>query len=130
MKNLEQIRAAHALQQIRAANALPVGQGLTQSDVNGLPALIVNNGLLATAAFATVTNDRNQPKRPGMKMALDAVAGHLAGRGLLTAGNASADGLIDELSSNPDAFPLQRATVEALAYLGYMKRFAKPDQET
>ena len=52
MKNLEQIRAARALADER---------NTTKRDVTKLPALIINNGLLATAAFAAETNDKGKP---------------------------------------------------------------------
>jgi len=119
MKSLEQLRAAHAWP--RALNLPP-------SEVNGLPPLIVNNGLLATAAFAAVKNDQNEPKRPGMKRAFDAVADYLAERGLLTDDKRTVEGLLEDLPTRPDALPLQRATIEALAYLNYLKRFARPEK--
>lgn len=120
MKNLEQIRAAHAWDH---------RTGLKQSDVNGLPPMILNNGLLATAAFAAVVNDQQQAKRPGMKKAMDALAGHLAANRLLAAGKGTVTGLLEDLPKRTDAMPLQRATAEALAYLSYLKRFASPDKE-
>ena len=119
MKNLEQIRAARALADER---------NTTKRDVTKLPALIINNGLLATAAFAAETNDKGKPKRGGMKEAIKSVAVHLGAMpgGIPVMKDAeSAEDLIRRLTS-PNAGPLdlQRATDEALAYISYLKRFA------
>lgn len=119
-KNLEQLRAAHAW---------PRGLDLPSAEVNSLPPLIVNNGLLATAAFAAVKNDQSEPKRPAMKRAFDAVADYLAERGLLADDKRSVEGLLEDLPGSPDAQTLQRATMEALAYLNYLKRFARSAQQ-
>ena len=62
MQNLEQIRAAHALQKAPT---------LDKQVVSKLPAMILNNGLLAAAAFARDGN------REGMRDAMDAVADYL-----------------------------------------------------
>ena len=119
MKNLEQIRAARALADER---------NTTKRDVTKLPALIINNGLLATAAFATETRDNGRFKREGVKAAMDSVALHLGampGAIPVMKEAKSAAELIQRLTS-PNAGPLdlQRATDEALAYISYLKRFA------
>ena len=108
MQNLEQIRAAHALK--KATN-------LDKKVVNKLPAMLVNNGLLAAAAFAKDGN------RDGLREAMDAVGDHLKSRGLVGANAGNCDGIINDLSARPST-DLQRATAEALAYLAYLKRFA------
>lgn len=121
-KNLEQLRAAHALQHVG---------DLKQNDVAKLPALIINNGLLAAAAFAT------DEKRGPMKAAMNAVADHLAELGLINkverengiSENPDAEAMLEDLAERPDAAPLQRATAEALAYLSYLKRFAATERE-
>lgn len=103
-------------------------QGTTKRDVSKLPALIINNGLLATVAFATETNDKGKAKRPGMKAAMDSAALHLGRDELgiaLLKGAKSAMEISKRLSNPPaTAFDLQRASTETLAYLGYLKRFA------
>jgi len=122
MKNLEQLRAAHAHQHVGT---------LKRKDVAKLPALILNNGLLAAAAFVT------DEKRGPMKLAMNAVADHLAERGLVnkldledgTSEKPDTEAMLQDLAERPDATPLQRATAEALAYLSYLKRFAATDKE-
>ena len=119
MKNLEQVRAARALADEK---------NTTKRDVAKLPALIINNGLLAAAAFATETNDRGKPKRKGMMEAMNSVAAHLGTMpgGIPAMKDAKSAGeLVQRLTSqNAGPLDLQRATDEALAYISYLKRFA------
>lgn len=129
MKNLEQIRAAHALSFWHPTRGeAPSARGVNQGDVvNKLPALIVANGLLQTAAFA-------RSKGGGHEELMLAVFRFLChrDRGLLPPppqprpGENELDTYIRLLSDGQDAnsHRLQAATAEALAYLGYLKRFA------
>ncbi len=111
MTNLDQIRAQHAIK---------VGESLDKAYVDRLPSMIVNNGLLAAAAFSRT---ENQKEKLGKVVA--AVAEHLKSRGLLRSeGEASATTLCKELSEGSSA-TLRMATAEALAYLSFLKRFAK-----
>jgi CRISPR-associated protein Cmr5 len=117
MKNLEQIRAKRAL---------AVAERTSKAAVSKLPAMILANGLLAAAAFASEKKkDGKTPKRPEMKGALDGTAEHLAtpeiGHAVLLNSRTSED-LVKHLST-ADSVHLQRATTEALAFLGYVKRF-------
>jgi len=114
------------LEQIRAADALTPAKTLNKAAVNKLPAMIINNGLLATAAFCQSESDGNN--RTEMATALDATAQHLAGRGILKAGTATTEAMIADLSLR-DSHELQRATAEALAFIGYLKRFAKKSKK-
>lgn len=114
MQNLDQIRAA-------AANKLlPLGKAhpFDRSDVVGIPALILSNGLLAAAAFCC---EQGKEKRSGMKNVFDGIALHLKERGLTAA--TTGQSLISDLSVR-NSLDLQRATTEALAFIAYLKRFA------
>lgn len=117
MQNLEQIRAAHALS---------VASKTSKTAVSKLPAMILTNGLLAAAAFASEKKkDGKTPKRPEMKAALDGATMHLATAELritILATAKSCDDLIAKLSAT-DAQNLHRATSEVLAFLSYLKRF-------
>jgi CRISPR-associated protein Cmr5 len=115
MKNLEQIRAAAAL---------PAAKDLSRSAINKLPALIMQSGLLAAAAFSDA--EGGGENRKDMKKALDATATHLAERGHVATGTKTARGIVDDLSKR-DSHQLQRATGEALAFIAYLKRFAPKD---
>ncbi len=117
MKNLEQVRAAAALPAV-------VTLGLKRSAISKLPGLILNNGLLAAAAFCNAEGGGGN--RPQLKNAMGAIASHLAEREIV--GNQVHDipRMILDLSAR-DAIALQRATQEALAFLAYLKRFATND---
>ena len=116
MQNLDQLRAA------AAAKLLPLGgtHPFDRSDVVGLPAHILTNGLLPTFAFCC---EAGKDKRAGMKSACNGIADHLKNRQLTTADTAST--LITELASR-DSQAIQRATTETLAFLSYLKRFSLP----
>lgn len=116
MKNLEQIRAA---------GALASAKSLDKSAVNKLPAMIMGNGLLATIAFCHAESSGSN--RSHMERALMATAGHLAGQNLASAGNADLMALAQDLSGR-DSHHLQRATAESLAFIGYLRRFARKDK--
>jgi len=118
MKNLEQIRAQSAL------DAVKEQPDMKRSGVNKLPAMIIANGLLATAAFCNA--EGGGESRDDMKKALTATAKHLADRGHLAPKTASVEAMIADLSKR-DSHHLQRATAEALAFIAYLKRFAKKD---
>lgn len=115
MKNLQQVRAAHALGK---ANALD------KRHINKIPALILSNGLLPAAAFTIDGESRKE-----MLDAFAAVAEHLCERGYLAANSPGQKprervvSMIRQLSTKNSA-ELQRATAESLAYLGFLKRFA------
>lgn len=112
MKNREQIRARNALRALENNRNLK-GQG-DGNVLSGFPALIVNNGLLATLAFSL--------KGGGHQAIMDAIEEHLR------------DPEISLLPENEelriyltesDSDQLRLCTAEALAYLNYLKRFAK-----
>jgi CRISPR-associated protein Cmr5 len=110
------------LEQIRAAAALEPAEGLDRSAVNKLPALIIANGLLAAAAFCQA--EGGGENRKGMKSAMDAIAAHLARQKLVKDSVATTKALIEDLVRR-DSYHLQQATTEALAFLAYLKRFAR-----
>jgi len=117
MKNLEQFRAA---------KALDVAENTSKASVSKLPAMILINGLLATAAFAgEKKKDGKTPKRPEMKAVLDGAAVHLSNVELnipILAKAKSSEDLIAMLSTS-DSLNLQAATQETLAFVSYVKRF-------
>jgi CRISPR/Cas system CMR-associated protein Cmr5 small subunit len=149
MQNLEQIRAAHALafwkpayeklQQAAEADRrgdMPTAGRLRRevddnyggaaggAAVSKLPSLIVGNGLLATLAFA-------RSKGKGYEKLMLNVLAHLPSDGIAAmpapAGRGNGDAPLDPALrklSEGSSLLLQRASAEALAYLGYLKRFA------
>jgi hypothetical protein len=124
MKNLEQIRAAHALKfwNSEAARKLP---GRECADIlRQLPSLLMSHGLLATLAHAKINSET-------WKILMDELGAFLSpGKmGVLPAAAANLDNLIQILTQDSsDSLLLQRATAEIFLYLGYLKRFApRPD---
>ncbi|MGB9603807.1 MAG: type III-B CRISPR module-associated protein Cmr5 [Verrucomicrobiia bacterium] len=123
------------LDQIRASNALKKAKDISKSDVNRIPALIVNNGLLATLAFATEMreseNGQKKYAREKMKQIMDCIAEHLSGDEIgidVLKGCTNASKLLDRLT-NVSFYDLQKATDEALHYLSYLKRFAMENSQ-
>jgi CRISPR-associated protein Cmr5 len=116
MKNLDQLRAAHALETITH------NEKLDRSAVAKLPAMILNNGLLGTLAFANEGKD----SRSHLSKAAHSLAAYLSkpeiGLPGLRAGSSTKE--LAEALAKGDAINLQRATAEALAYLSYLKRYA------
>ena len=122
MQNLDQIRAAAALQ---------AADKTSRQAVSKLPAMILQNGLLAATAFATEGKD-GKPKRSEMSAAMNATANHLAnpnlGITLLTGNNDAAKMTAALSSATATSLDLQRATTAALAFLAFLKRFATKDE--
>lgn len=117
--NLDQVRAKNAHEAVSGGLR---GHGVENGDaISGFPALIVNNGLLSTLAFSISKKDKGGYKEIG-----DAVAVHLADPvvKLLVGKPATLVGLRDYLVTQ-DSSVLRNCTAEALAYLNYLKRFAK-----
>jgi len=129
VKNLEQIRAKHALDFWHPAQGQPPSaRGVNDGDViSKLPALIVSNGLLPTTAFA-------KSKGGGHQELMTAVFRFLChtDRASLPQppqprqGEVELDTYIRLLTDGDGATStrLQMATAEALAFMGYLKRFA------
>ena len=122
MQNLDQIRASAALQ---------AADKTSRQAVSKLPAMILQNGLLAATAFATEGKD-GKPKRSEMSAAMNATASHLAnpnlGITLLTGNNDAAKMTAALSSATATSLDLQRATTAALAFLAFLKRFATKDE--
>ena len=123
MKNLDQLRAAHALDWINTSNSNPATPTLTRRDAAKLPAMLLSNGLLAAFAFAC---EEGKTARAGLAKVCEGIARHLADAttgfpelSRITTPEALADTL-----AKGEALTLQRATTEALAYLSYLKRYA------
>lgn len=118
MKNLEQIRAKHALEPAKS---------LDRSAINKLPAMIMTNGLLATIAFCH--SQSSGSSRSHMANALLATAQHLAEQNIVASGASDLMAFANDLCGR-DSHHLQRATAEALAFIGYLRRFAKKDNNS
>lgn len=137
IQNLEQKRAFNALDK-----APDCRKRKDDGDcLSGFPSLIVNNGLLACLAYSI---EKSADKKTGVidlkKQWINisnAIAFHLRQMGIvqLAGGQTEAEALRDYLAGRSrdaqnqfvivDSFTLRRCTDEALAFLSYLKRFAK-----
>lgn len=113
MKNLEQIRARNAL------DAYPkIGKGEEGGKfLDSFPAMIIENGLLATIAFS-------KAKKKGYLDTCDAIAVHLKSVGTSHLDKPDASSLLDWLTKQESSV-LRMCTAETLAYLNYLRRFKK-----
>jgi CRISPR type III-B/RAMP module-associated protein Cmr5 len=122
MKNLEQIRAMNALAAIEGTKNF---KGIQEGDaLSGFPALIIGNGLLASIAFSLKQKD-------GYEAICNAIAVHLADSAirLFAFDKPDARSLLKYLCDQ-DSSQLRLCTAESLAYLNYLRRFAKAENKT
>lgn len=114
MKNFEQIRAKNALKWKDK-----IGQGADggESVSKKVPAMILDNGIIAAAAFAL-------EKGGGYKNVFEAVIEHLSDSeiGLLDRAD-SLEVFVNHLANVPSD-ELRRITAETAAFLNYLRRFA------
>jgi CRISPR/Cas system CMR-associated protein Cmr5 small subunit len=119
MENLDQIRARNALQFADAGGIANVQGGEV---IKKIPPLIMNHGLLATAAFS-------YSEKEGWQKVFDAIAFHLSCRevAVLPETCGSRQKMMVYLSEDADSETLKQATSETMAWLGYARRFVKKE---
>jgi CRISPR type III-B/RAMP module-associated protein Cmr5 len=122
MKNLDQIRAKNAIQY--SSESFPGADG--GEVVKKVPTLIRENGILAALAFALEKKSGNQLKNPGHNKVFECIVNHLK--------HASINKIPDSVTNpelfsrylvDKDAAVLRDATEETMAYMNYLRRFAK-----
>lgn len=120
MRNLEQIRAKNAL---AWKDKIGTGKEGGRAVAKKVPAQIIQNGFLGALAFAI------ENKGSGYENAFKAILEHLKianrNQGLPCD---DLQGFLNALCAK-DADVLRTVTAEALAYLNYLRRFAKPGKE-
>jgi CRISPR/Cas system CMR-associated protein Cmr5 small subunit len=120
MQNLEQIRARNALRCAKDDGGRIIGpQG--GEVIKKMPSLILNHGLLATAAYAYT-------QKEGWQLLFNHIARHLADKDIgIVAGSVAGHAELMEYLTGPDASSetLKLATAETLAWLGYARRFVQ-----
>jgi CRISPR/Cas system CMR-associated protein Cmr5 small subunit len=119
MKNLEQIRARNALALANETNL----QGKQGGDmIKKVPSLILNHGLLATAAFSY------SEKNDAWVTLFGAITKHLADPeiAIFPPGHSTRDQLMSNLTGKDATSDLlKRATAETMAWLAFARRFVK-----
>ena len=120
MKNYEQIRAKNALEAATGRSFKGANDGEV---VKKIPTMIRENGFLGALAFAKETDDKT-----GHADVFRAIIEHLKSVGRLPGGKSDLDGFLADLCS-ADAAVLRAVTSEAMAYLNYLRRFARKGRE-
>lgn len=119
MPNLEQIRAKNAY---AARESIGTGKEGGRAVAKKVPAMILANGFIGALAFAIEDNG-------GYLTVFNAIIRHLHDA-CLDCGVSATDPakFLDELCGC-DADTLRAITAESMAYLNYLRRFAKPGKE-
>jgi CRISPR/Cas system CMR-associated protein Cmr5 small subunit len=123
MKSLDQIRAQSAL-----AARQPVENALSQPGqgdrLKSFPLLILQCGLLAALVFAQERKPNSKEwKHPADHAIAQAITIHLQFKGVEITQAQNAGALVSELAAAGDERKLRLATVEAIRFLNYLKRF-------
>lgn len=124
-KNLEQIRAKNALE-------LAKDLKLTKTESKRAPAMIMENGLLGALAFA---QEKGGEKGGEMAKVMEACVAHWQSltSGELQTGLTDSKVDLKEFSKEIcecSAAELRRRTEEIMAFLNYLRRYAKEGKET
>lgn len=122
MTNYEQQRAIDACAASENADRF-IGKGGSKKVASKVASMILANGFIGAMAFA-ISNERK-----GHEAVFEAILGHLknANRnyGIDTG---SCRNFLEKLSETPSDV-LRAVTDESLAYLNYLRRFAKPGKD-
>ncbi len=117
MNNLDLIRAKNALEACSS-----IGNGANGGEaVKKVPSYIINNGLLAAAAFANENG-------VGYESVFKAIVKHLVSIKRIDSIPESSEWLIKYLVRQ-DSAKLRDVTAETMAYLNYLRRFASKKKE-
>lgn len=116
MKNLDQIRAKNALE----ASTGKTFKGANDGEVaKKIPAMIRQNGILGALAFA-----KENDGKTGHADVFRAIVKHLKDVKQLPGQKEDIDGFLNDLCA-ADSAKLRAITDESMAYLNYLRRFAK-----
>lgn len=118
-RNLAQIRALNAVE--AAKDGVFAGQNDGEV-VKKIPAYIIESGLLGALAFAL-------EKGGGHRAVFQAVLTHLKSVDDPTARNAAGPEAWFEALANAPVSELRAATAETMAYLAFLRRFAKKEKD-
>jgi len=128
MQNLEQKRAAHAL---KSAPFIETGKEGGEI-VKKIPPLIMDNGILASMAFACETKGNRDLKNKGHHSVFMACIDHLKkNTDLKIPVEVCTDvrSFLKWMSSAISSGQLRAITTETLAYLAYLRRFVQKKEK-
>ena len=125
MRNYEQIRAKNALD---AAPSIGLGNEGGRTVAKKVPALIVQDGFLGALAFAIEKSENGRDVNNGYGNTFKAIVKHLpdVGKDYGLCGENDLQKFLDKLCAQ-SADVLRAITEESIAYLNYLRRFAKAD---
>lgn len=123
-QNLEQYRAMMAL---KSASDISKGNGGGKMVAKKVATQIRENGFLGALAFASEkkTTKEEQFKNKAHQSVFEAIRKYLVGIKLVSA--KTTDEMMKDISGGT-AIELRIITAEAIAYMNYLRRFAKPDK--
>ena len=125
-RNLEQIRAKNAL---AAADSIGKGKEGGRAVAKKVPAQIIQNGFLGALAFAIESSNDGKDDKNGYGNTFKAIQKHLKDIGKdIGVCDGDLKGFLDGLCGK-SAAELRMVTDETLAYLNYLRRFAKPGKD-
>ncbi len=122
------------LDQIRARNALDATNGETYPAKGGgevgkkLPTMVRENGIMATLAFVLEKDKQGKFSNDGMKRAMDRVVEHLTNVGKVPKDIKDSPAWQEFLAEKATSAHLREQTDEALAYLGFFRRYASKQE--
>ena len=120
MKNFEQLRAMNALAAASGTRFTGANDGEV---VKKIPTMIRENGFLGALAFAKESKDKT-----GHADVFRAIIAHLQSIGKMPVEKTDIEEFITFLCAS-DAATLRAVTAEAMAYLNYLRRFARKGKE-
>lgn len=118
MRNLEQIRAQNAL---LWADKIGTGKEGGRAVAKKVPAMILSNGFIGALAFAI--EDEN---KSGYQSVFKAIIDHLQVSSMTYGITATEPKEFLTKLCEKDSDTLRAITAEAMEYLNYLRRFAKP----
>ena len=122
LRNLEQVRAANALK--HQMDKFPGNDG--GEVVKKTPTMILNNGLLATLANAVEKKASGELKNPGHHHVFECVIEHLSCPEINIAAKTGVERFLADLCGDgKGSAELRAVTAETMAYLNYLRRFAR-----
>lgn len=123
MTNYEQQRALHALKAAEDSDRF-IGKGGGKKVASKVASMILTNGFIGAMAFA-FSNERE-----GYEAVFEAILDHLKkSKRDYGLGTEDCRSFLKKLSEEASVDVLRAVTDESLAYLNYLRRFAKPGKD-
>lgn len=127
MKNLDQIRAFHALAAANGQTFKGVNDG---GIVKKIPTMIRENGFLGALAFACEKDKKGEAKNGDHHKVFEAILQHLKDPqvAVIEMNGVTVDELMAYVVGQSSA-KLREITAESVAYLSYLRRFASKEDQ-